>query len=463
MRKHHMKKIMLGSLGAILILSLLFQPVMAMTGNDFDLMTTITSLFTRVNSQDEKIAVLENKIEELKDLLDAKKNPPEIIPKEEPRDTVIETDPPKEEEKVEEEKPVDPKPDPELTLKLTIKTGDAGLKLTWTKETDENLRGVKIVISESNPKPSYPDDGYLAWITDPNVTSLLIDGSETYNGGDIDGSLKSDTTYYFTVTYVYEDKKITTSTVTYKTPSFLTQDDEELPVDPESLALTIITLDDSLQLSWTPEPSKSLLGYKVVISESNPNPSYPNDGYLKWITDRAQTSLTIDNAESYNGGDINGTLKGDTIYYFTITYVYADEKVTTSTVTFKTPSSFSQDEEEQPIDPESLELIYKIWDNTVQLSWTPEPSKSLLGYKVVISESNPNPSYPDDGYLRWITNWEENSIIIDNSESYNGGDINSYLKPNTNYYLAITYIYQDHKVTTDPIVVLTPATLHTNR
>jgi len=82
-----------------------------------------------------------------------------------------------------------------------------------------------------------------------------------------------------------------------------------------------------------------------------------------------------------------------------------------------------------------------------------------MGYKVVISETNPTPSYPDDGYLRWITDREETSILIDNSECYNGGDINSYLKPDTVYYFTITYLYEDHKVTTAPVMVVTPSGL----
>jgi len=274
--------------------------------------------------------------------LNEKNNPPEIIKTEDPEDPVVEPDPITDEKEDETPDPQpdpkpDPKPDPVLQLKLSVVTIDGGLKLTWTKETSDELLGYKVVISESNPTPSYPDDGYLRWITDRDETSIIIDNSETYNGGDIDGLLKPETTYYFTITYLYEEGKKTTETVTAKTPADLKSPIEIEPLDPASLILSVEVLDQSLSLTWTAEPSTSLRGYKVVISEFNPTPSYPDDGYLRWITDYQENSIVIDNSEAYNGGDIGGYLKPDTTYVFTITYLYDDFKVTTQPITIVTP------------------------------------------------------------------------------------------------------------------------------
>jgi len=337
MRKNHTQKILLGSAGAILLVALLIQPVIAMSSGDMDWVATITNLFTRVHDQDEKIAGLQQQILDLKILLEQTKNPPEIIQTEETQDPIITPEPP-----VEEEKPADPKPEPAVTLKLTVTTVDQGLKLSWTKETDPTLRGYKVVVSESNPTPSYPDDGYLKWITDPNETSIVIDNSLRYNGGDIEGYLKADTLYYFTITYLYESDKKTTETVTKATPADLNVPVLSQPVDPETLILNVEILDSALRLNWTKEPSETLMGYKVVISESNPTPSYPDDGYLRWITDRDENSILIDQPENYNGGDIESTLKPDTTYYFAITYLYEDHKVTTAPVMVLTPSTLPQ-------------------------------------------------------------------------------------------------------------------------
>jgi len=338
MSKRSTKKVVLGILGSLLLMAVVFQPVLAVaTNGEVDVFQMVSRLFAQVDKQDEKIKALEDEIADLKDLLkEDTKNPPEIIVENvDEEDPVEEVDPPVEET---DPDPVDPTPDPVLDLRLKVVAVEGGLKLTWTKETSEDLRGYKVVISENNPNPSYPDDGYLRWITDRDETSIIIDNSEAYNGGDIGSYLKADTEYYFTITYLYESK-VTTPTIHFTTPSELSVPEEETPLDPSSLVLNVEAVEAGLRLSWTMEDCDCLNGYKVVISESNPTPSYPDDGYLRWITDHHENTILIDNSEAYNGGDINSYLKPNTEYYFTISYLYKDHKVTTETVKFLTPET----------------------------------------------------------------------------------------------------------------------------
>jgi len=339
MSKRSTKKVVLGILGSLLLMAVVFQPVLAVaTNGEVDVFQMVSRLFAQVDKQDEKIKALEDEIADLKDLLkEDTKNPPEIIVENvDQEDPVEEVDPPVEEK---DPDPVDPKPDPVLDLRLKVVAVDGGLKLTWTKETSEDLRGYKVVISENNPNPSYPDDGYLRWITDRDETTTIIDNSEAYNGGDIDSYLKADTEYYFTITYLYNESKVTTPAVHFTTPSELSVPEEETPLDPSSLILNVEDAEAGLRLSWTMEDCDCLNGYKVVISESNPTPSYPDDGYLRWITDHNENTILIDNSEAYNGGDINSYLKPNTEYYFTISYLYKDHKVTTETVKFLAPET----------------------------------------------------------------------------------------------------------------------------
>jgi hypothetical protein len=351
MSKRSTKKVVLGILGSLLLMAVVFQPVLAVaTNGELDVFQMVSRLFAQVDQQDEKIKALEDEIADLKDLLkEDTKNPPEIIGENvDQEDPVEEVDPPAEEvdqpveevdPPVEETDPVDPSPDPVLDLSLKVVAVDGGLKLTWTKETSEDLNGYKVVVSKNNPNPSYPDDGYLRWITDRDETSIIINNTEAYNGGDIDSYLKADTEYYFTITYLYNETKVTTPTVHFTTPSELSVPEEETPLDPSSLVLNVEGAEAGLRLSWTMEDCDCLNGYKVVISESNPTPSYPDDGYLGWITDHNENTILIDNSEAYNGGDINGYLKPNTEYYFTISYLYKDHKVTTETVKFLTPET----------------------------------------------------------------------------------------------------------------------------
>jgi hypothetical protein len=65
-----------------------------------------------------------------------------------------------------------------------------------------------VVISKNNPKPKYPDDGYLYWITDKYKTSAVVDNENSYNGGDFGGYLVPGEKYYFSITAVYSDKKV---------------------------------------------------------------------------------------------------------------------------------------------------------------------------------------------------------------------------------------------------------------
>jgi hypothetical protein len=436
--RHPLKKILVGSLGILLLSSLFFTSVAALTEGEVDVWGSITALFTRVNSQEAKIADLEQKIDDLLDQLDTVKNPPEVI--DDPQDP-----------KPEEPDPLDPLPERIVNAQWT----EDGLKVTWTAASESTFQGIKIVLSRSHDAPAYPEDGYLTWITDPDMTSKLITPNDTYHGGDVGEHLKPNTEYYLAVTYVFEDEKITTPAVLIKTPSDFSTSNP--PLDPSKLTLSVKVVEDRIKLIWTAEPSEDLLGYKVVLSATNPNPSYPDDGYLEWITNRETTTWVIDSDVVVNGGDIDGKLNPNTTYYAAITYLYDDGKVTTEGVSFITPASFEGSEEIAPLDPQLLILNVEIVENVLKLSWTPEPSTALVGVKVVISETNPTPSYPDDGYLTWITDPCVTSWIVDNTTVYYGGDLNGFLMPETTYTFVITYIYADHKVTTLPVTFLTPS------
>ncbi len=92
--------------------------------------------------------------------------------------------------------------------KLQAKVHEGKVLMSWNKITDKGLQGYKVVISRYNSSPSYPDDGYLFWITDRNKTSVTIDNSEPYKNGDFGKYLMPGEKYYFSVTAVYQDKKI---------------------------------------------------------------------------------------------------------------------------------------------------------------------------------------------------------------------------------------------------------------
>ncbi|WP_292347654.1 MULTISPECIES: PKD domain-containing protein [unclassified Methanoregula] len=82
----------------------------------------------------------------------------------------------------------------------------------------------------------------------------------------------------------------------------------------------------------------------------------------------------------------------------------------------------------------------------IRLDWDVIMNPCLQGYKVVISKNNPNPKYPDDGYMFWITDRNRNFSVVSSTDHYNGGDFGGYLRPGQTYYFSITAVYTDTKV-----------------
>jgi hypothetical protein len=460
------KKTQILLISTTLFLTIFLSPIFisTVTAGEIDIFQMVSTLLGKVDHQEEKIANLENEIDKLKEQIENQK--PVVVEKEdkeEPKtDPVVVVKP--EQPKPAEPKPVEPKPaEPKPvatslpTLQVYLK--ESALKLIWTKDTSTNFQGYKIVISKADSTPSYPDNGYLTFITDRYTTYWFLDNTKAYSNGDFGSYLAPDTYYYFAITYVYKDKKVTTDAVKFKTPSTI-QTEETEPLAPESLKLEVMVKDSGLKLLWTKELSSQLQGYKVVISKSNSSPSYPDDGYLKWITDRNTNYVYVDNKSMYNGGDIEGYLLPDTEYYFSITYIYKDKNVTTPAILVKTPIGLYSPSDDPTLAVEDIDVNATVDGSVIKLSWTKEISNALQGYKVVISKNNSSPSYPDDGYLVWITDPYKNYWTIDNKTMYNGGDFDGYLQADQTYYVTVTYVYNDKKVTGEVIVITTPADLY---
>jgi hypothetical protein len=111
----------------------------------------------------------------------------------------------------------------------------------------------------------------------------------------------------------------------------------------ESPHVTGIAENFSIRLDWDIITDSRLQGYKVVISKNNPNPKYPDDGYMYWITDRNQNFAVIDTVTQYTGGDFGKYLKPGEKYYFSITAVYADSKVSGNVVQLTCPFATADD------------------------------------------------------------------------------------------------------------------------
>ncbi|MEN8904835.1 MAG: S-layer homology domain-containing protein [Clostridiales bacterium] len=217
---------------------------------------------------------------------------------------------------------------------------DGKILLKWKKVNSNNFDYYKVVISKKNPKPRYPEDGYLTYITDVSKTSIDINFNQEYNGGDFEGYLKPGEKYYFSITACYKDFKKAGNSIALKIPKFNIE--KPTSYDYEIPNLTGEVSDQAILLKWNQIDNKKLQGYKVVISKNNPSPKYPDDGYLFWITDKSKTSVVIDNSVEYKSGDFGKYLEAGQKYYFSITALYKDKKVPGNTIELVYPEELSE-------------------------------------------------------------------------------------------------------------------------
>lgn len=207
------------------------------------------------------------------------------------------------------------------TPQVSATTQDDKIILHWTGMDATDFLYYKVVLSKSDSTPSYPDNGYAAVITSSTTTGYELEAGDSYNGGDLGGTIKAGQTYYAAITAVYNDKKITGNVITITIPE--NDNDEESYIRTPILSKAV-AYESGLKLNWTKCDVNNFKYYKVVLSKYNEAPSYPDDGYVTYITDINDTDFVIKEGQAYQGGDIGGTLESERKYYVSITAVYGN-------------------------------------------------------------------------------------------------------------------------------------------
>ncbi len=161
---------------------------------------------------------------------------------------------------------------------------DGSVSLSWTKYLGNDFRGYKVVHSTTESEPIYPENGYLIFLTDINNLNY------------IHSSVKEGNNYYRICTLT-SDEKICGNTVVIKSQATL----EDIKIkadeyrDDESIQITLKaekTSDNKAKLSWTRYSENDLKWYKIVRSQENEMPYYPNDGYIGINNYRDNTTYT---------------------------------------------------------------------------------------------------------------------------------------------------------------------------
>ena len=276
----------------------------------------------------------------------------------------------------------------ESQMTVTGKISNGKMVLKWDTDLPD-VASFAIVASRTAEEPRYPADGYLCFL-DPNLRSYTIDTELVYQGGDVDGLFQVGETYFFSVTAITATGTTPGNGVAIKIPEAVAEEKEKV----EDVAKNP---DESKDKDISEKPKETTTKPPKVV---DPQPAKPKP---------------------------------------------AD------------PAPKKPD----PAPEKPVEMVCRAWvhNNIIKMDWTQANDPQFQGYKVVISDTNKSPSYPQDGYLAWITNVAKNYTVVDNQKPYQGGSINGYLQPGKTYYFAVTYVYKDRKVTTAAVKLTAPETL----
>jgi len=335
---------------------------------------------------------------------------------------------------------------------VSATAGTNSVTVKWNKISSPDLVGYKVVASKSDSTPQYSENGYYSWITDANTTSCTIKNGDGYNSGDV-GKFSGGTAYYFSVTAVYGDEwqKIAGNAVQVTMPGAAAPTSS--PAGRTAPSVNASAGANCVTVTWNKIDNPDLVGYKVVASRSNSAPSYSQDGYYAWITDANTTSCTINNGDGYNSGDV-GKFSGGTAYYFSVTAVYGEEwqKIAGNAVQVTMPGT-----PPQTASCPAVTVSASAGTGGVSVSWSKTADATgLVYYKVVASVGNSAPSYPDDGYVTYITDPNVTSYFVANDAAYNGGDFGGKFAAGTAYWFSITACYDGGNARGNAVQVTMP-------
>ena len=214
-----------------------------------------------------------------------------------------------------------------------------GSSCTYNGTTYTDFSYYKIVASIDDSTPKYPDNGYLHYISDSYASSWSV----TPSSGNYHTSpeLVPGNTYYFAVTYVFKNGSFSSNTIQLTIPSAATAP----AASNFTPGLSAGVNGGTLSFSWNTLPSTSCTYngvtynnfnfYKVVASKTDDTPVYGENGWLFYTTDLGSSSWSV--TPSAGGYNTDPVLESGQYYYFSITYVFDNGKISSNTVQLLVP------------------------------------------------------------------------------------------------------------------------------
>jgi len=324
-----------------------------------------------------------------------------------------------------------------LPTNLSIEVKEDAAYLKWDKIKHDDFEGYKVVVSRFDSTPSYPDNGALRFFEDNDVTRFDIRSGQKASGTDF-SEIEVGERYYVTITVLYKEGKKTSNTVSF----VLEEESEEVFVRP---SLQIETYDHKAELFWTQVNHPDFKYYKVVVSKIDSSPKYPENGYMRAITNYEDNKIELKTGDKGNDTDFSD-LEANQKYYVAISAVYEDRTLTSNVVEMMLGED---DEDEDLLITPTLE-IDDISAASIRIEWNDIEHDKLDGYKVVVSEKNPTPQYPSDGYMVYITDLDIDEYTLRLGDYPAEGDFIR-IEENVTYYVTITAVYGNERLTSNSI------------
>ncbi len=310
---------------------------------------------------------------------------------------------------------------------------DTGLDLVWEGIDDARFSNYVILASQNDSSPETGINGYLIKLSNNQTTGYSIDDSMGYTLGDFTSFTKN-TSYYFAVGVEFDCGYTTTSNVIQATFPDTTPPELITPV------LNATWGDKGIILRWNPIDHEYLQDIRVVASKIDPNPSYPDNGYVATLN-TSDSTYTVNNSSTYSESDVTWFEK-DQWYYFALTakyevngkeyYVTSDSK----RLLYEGPSGAASTYLQAP----SI-AVAKSTENGFEISWTASTDPRLTGYAIVVAKDS-TPIYPNGGYLE-ILDSTATSYTINNSKTYVNGNFGGWFEYGEYYNFAVVALYGD--------------------
>ena len=316
--------------------------------------------------------------------------------------------------------------------KLSIEVEEDIAYLKWNKIKNKAFKGYKVVVSKFDSTPNYPDNGYVRYITNADVTSYQLKVGQKANGSDFN-RIESGERYYVTITTLFNDGKKTSNIVSF----ILEEQASQSYIRPQ---LKIEHDGDEAKLYWTKISHPNFKYYKVVVSEKDKAPKYPDNGYMYAFSNSSKNYAEIEIGDKGNHSDFTKISSGKS-YYVSISAVYEDRVMTSNVV------SMILTEEDDYITPT---LLMTSKGDRILLDWNKVDHSKFKGYKVVVSKEDDSPLYPDNGYMKYITNKDKTAFEVKvGDKAYNADFIK--VEKDHWYYAAISVLYDDKTTVTNTV------------